>query len=214
MKFYYKLSQNIYEGTICIAEDTSVIFEELETDLDLGYTISLGGDWRYLMDLSHKTGRCGPLRCFLEGVDVYEEKLSIPKCKKGELYFVDDEEMTEYSGTMYFPFENKCYYDEKSNILCIGNPYSPGETIEFVSNTYAVINGNRLAAVFMIVNSLKEMVTVQKGQFQGIGRKKNKKSSRFSANTGVSGTITFKRKKGSGRKTITILPRFPFCTQI
>jgi len=168
MKFYYTLSKEIYEGTICVEEDTSVIFEELEKNQDFGYTISLGGNWRYLMDVSCRTGQCGAVSCFLEGADVLEEKLAIPGHKRGKVYFEDDEEMTKGSGTMYFPFENKCYYDKKKNILCIGNPYLQGETIEFVSNIYAVINGDRLIAIFMVLTSLKEVVTICKGQFHGI----------------------------------------------
>ncbi len=62
--FYYNFSNKIYEGTPYMTDDTSIIFKySNETDLLLDYTISLGGSSRYLMDLSHKTGRCGPLRC-------------------------------------------------------------------------------------------------------------------------------------------------------
>lgn len=96
---------------------------------------------------------------------VYREELKIPKYKKGELYFMTDEEMTEYSGSQYMLFEDKCYYDEKKNILCLGNPYLQGKTIEFISNIYATVKENRLIAIFLIVDSLQEKVTIRRGKF-------------------------------------------------
>lgn len=163
--FYYNFSNKIYEGTPYMTDDTSIIFKySNETDLLLDYTISLGGSSRYLMDLSHKTGRCGPLRCFMAGVKVIQEELKIPQSRRGELYFKSTKEMTQYSGTMYMTFKDTCYYDEKNNILCIGNLSQEGEIIEFVRNTYAVVNRNDLVAVFMKVDCLKENIAIRKGQ--------------------------------------------------
>lgn len=149
--------------------DTSILFEEIaEEKFELDYTISLGADPRVIMDLSCETGRCGPLRCFLGGVKIVEKALVLPESKTGELYFVDDEKMTKYSGSMYLPFEDSCYYDETKNILCFGNPDLQGIAIEFVSNTYAVIYEGKITSVFMIVSSLKDKIVVRKGCFERI----------------------------------------------
>lgn len=153
---------------ICVSQDTSVYFEESDMEFQSGYTISLGGNWRYLIEVSYKTGRCEEFSCFLEGADVLEKGLRIPKHREGGLYFVDDEEMTRGSGTMYFPFENKCYYDVNSGILCVGNPYLEGEVIEFASNTFAAVFDNKLTAVFMYAPCLKEMIAVHKGIFRAV----------------------------------------------
>lgn len=166
MKFYYENTNEIYEGTVYMTEDTSILFEsnsEIETGLD--YTVSLGGNSRFLIDLSHNTGRCGKMRCFMDGQSVFLRKLNIPENNKGKLYFLSDEEMTAYSGEMYFPFKNMCYYDEKNSVICLGNPDLQGDTIEFLSNTFAVIGGDKLSAIFMKVKSLNDNIIVQKGKF-------------------------------------------------
>lgn len=166
MKFYYKYTNNTYEGITYMTDDTSILSKKTkDLEMELDYTVSLGGNPRYLMDLSHKTGRCGQIRCFMDRQKVYREELKIPKYKKGELYFMTDEEMTEYSGSQYMLFEDKCYYDEKKNILCLGNPYLQGKTIEFISNIYATVKENRLIAIFLIVDSLQEKVTIRRGKF-------------------------------------------------
>ena len=130
----------------------------------LDYTVSLGGNPRYLIDLSHDTGQCGNIRFFMHGEKVFLKKLNIPKNKKGKLYFQSDDEMTEYSGEMYMLFEDICYYDEENGILCFGNPDAQGEVIEFISNIFAVIKDDRLFAVFMKINSLLDKIAVRKGR--------------------------------------------------
>lgn len=96
---------------------------------------------------------------------VISKELEIPKSKRGELYFADDDEMVQYGGTTYMPFEDTCYYDECNDILCIGNFNKGGETVEFAANTYAVINQNDLVAVFMKIWQLPETVIIRKGRF-------------------------------------------------
>ena len=56
--FFYNLNSKIYKGRSYVEDDTSLIFRYSKgIDLVLDYTISLGGNPRYLMDLSSKTGR-------------------------------------------------------------------------------------------------------------------------------------------------------------
>lgn len=163
--FSYTFNNKIYEGYNCTLDDASIIFKYSNiVDLSLDYTISLGGNPRYLMDVSHKTGKCGPLRCFMAGVKIIQNELRLPQSRKGELYFISSEEMTQYSGTMYMPIIDKCYFDEKDNIFCIGNPSQEGETVEFVRNTYAVLNRGDLVAVFLKVDCLKENIVIRRGQ--------------------------------------------------
>lgn len=60
MKFYYKYTNNTYEGITYMTDDTSILSKKTkDLEMELDYTVSLGGNPRYLMDLSHKTGRCG-----------------------------------------------------------------------------------------------------------------------------------------------------------
>lgn len=161
--FYYKITNEICEGTPYMEEDASILFKySKETDLSLDYTISLSGNPRYLMDVSCKTGICGPLRCFMAGAEIIPQNLKIPSSKRGHLYFKSKEEMTPYSGTMYTVFCDKCYYDEKKQILCLGSPECKGESVEFVEDTYAVIENYNLRAVFMKVKYLKKYIPIKK----------------------------------------------------
>lgn len=169
MFFYYRLSERIYEGDYYITEDTSVLFnDKTKENNNFDYTISLGANSRILIDLSCETGRCGPLRCFLHGLKVMERELVFPKSMTGELYFVDDGEMTKYSGSMYLAFEDDCYYDKTRDIICFGKPYLEGITIEFTSGTYAVLNDGKITAIFMLIPSLKEKVAIKRGRFQSM----------------------------------------------
>lgn len=166
MVFYCDMNNSMYEGTAYMTDDTSIIFKYAKgMDGSLDYTVSLGDSSRFLIDLSHKTGKCGPLRCFMNRVKVISKELEIPKSKRGELYFADDDKMVQYGGTTYMPFEDTCYYDECNDILCIGNFNKGGETVEFATNTYAVINQNDLVAVFMKIRQLRETVIIRKGRF-------------------------------------------------
>lgn len=163
MRFYCDMNNNIYEGTAYMTDDTSIIFKYVKgVDWSLDYTVSLGDSSRFLIDLAHKTGKCGPMRCFMNSVKVISKELEIPKSKRGELYFVNDNEMERYGGTTYMPFEDTCYYDKINDVLCIGNPYREGETVEFAANTYAVVDHGDLAAIFIKVSHLKEHITIGK----------------------------------------------------
>lgn len=113
------------------------------------------------MDLSSKTGRCGPLRCFLAGTKVVQRGLEIPEAKKGALYFQTAEEVVQYSGTMYMEMEDIFYYDQRNNVVCIGNFELKGEVIEFVENTYALICENKLKAVFMRVKGMERNIVIK-----------------------------------------------------
>ncbi len=162
--FYYNFNHGIDEGAYFMADDTSVIYKySNKKDLLLDYSISLGGNPRFLMDIFHKTGKCGPLRCFMAGTKVVQKDLRVPISRKGELYFKSTEEMSQYSGTMYMTLKNICYYDEKNSVLCFGDPSQKGECLEFVENTYAVINRDDLVAIFMKVEGMKENIVINKG---------------------------------------------------
>ena len=148
--------------------DTSVLFKySSDKEIFFDYTLSLGGNPRLLMDVSHENGKCGPMRLFMNGMKVIQKELKIPESKKGELYYTS-EEMIPYSGEMYMLFEDTCYYDEINNIVCIGNIYQEGKTIEFATDTYAVIYKNILIAVFMKIKHMNENIIIRGGRFYNL----------------------------------------------
>lgn len=161
--FYYNYNNKIYNGSHYMTDDTSIIFKYSdEINLMLDYTISLGGNPRFLIDVFHKTGKCGPLRCFMAGIKVIQKELNIPQSKRGELYFKSNEKMVKYGGTIYRTFQNSCYYDKNNNTLCIGNPEQKGEIIEFAENTYASIYQNELTAIFIKVDCIEANIVKKK----------------------------------------------------
>lgn len=155
--FYYNLDERIDKGYYIMELDTSIMFKYASQCLEmLDYTISLGGNPRFLLDLYCENGKCGPLRSFMAGVDIKLQELELPPSKKGTLYYSSNEQMSQYSGEIYMMCHNNCCYDERKGILCIGDFEQLGECIEFVENTIAVVKGSELVAIYVKVNNIKE----------------------------------------------------------
>ena len=57
--------------------------------------------------------------------------------------------------------EDIFYYDQRNNVVCIGNFELKGEVIEFVENTYALICENKLKAVFMRVKGMERKIVIK-----------------------------------------------------
>ena len=161
MEFDYEYADDIYEGFVYMSPDTSILFKNNQKIEKMDYTISLGENPRYLIDLYCNTGRCGNIRWFMDGQKICQRELNSSKSKKGKLYFFSDEEMTAHSGEMYNLFDDVCYYDEKKELLCVGNPDFSGVAIEFLSGVVAVLDHNKLVAVFVKAKLLQKVISVK-----------------------------------------------------
>ena len=71
MRVIYKLNDDICVGKTYIENDTSVLFdsEALRTE-ELGFTLSLGDNLRFMIEVSYKTGRLFCMTCFLQGMKI------------------------------------------------------------------------------------------------------------------------------------------------
>ena len=72
MRVIYKWNDDICVGKTYIENDTSVLFdsEALRTE-ELGFTLSLGDNLRFMIEVSYKTGRLFCMTCFFAR---YEDK--------------------------------------------------------------------------------------------------------------------------------------------
>ena len=115
MKIVYKLTDDICIGKIYIDEDTSVLFdsERLQTE-ELGFTLSLGNSLRFMIEASYKTGRLYCMTCFLQGIKVKMIQIKNIQSHRGQV-FLKDEDRTKYSGSVYKPYKEVCYYDEQNS---------------------------------------------------------------------------------------------------
>ena len=113
MRVIYKLNDDICVGKTYIENDTSVLFdsEALRTE-ELGFTLSLGDNLRFMIEVSYKTGRLFCMTCFLQGMKTKRIQVENIKSHRGQV-FLKDEDRTKYSGCIYKPYKEVCYYDEQ-----------------------------------------------------------------------------------------------------
>ena len=97
MRVIYKLNDDICVGKTYIENDTSVLFdsEALRTE-ELGFTLSLGDNLRFMIEVSYKTGRLFCMTCFLQGMKTKRIQVENIKSHRGQV-FLKDEDRTKYS---------------------------------------------------------------------------------------------------------------------
>lgn len=153
MRVIYKLNDDICVGKTYIENDTSVLFdsEALRTE-ELGFTLSLGDNLRFMIEVSYKTGRLFCMTCFLQGM----------KTKR-----IQDEDRTKYSGCIYKPYKEVCYYDEQKSIICYGDYYSEYCLIEIATDTYVGIRDNYIVVIILRILGIKEKIQVKNNCLMG-----------------------------------------------
>ena len=161
MKIVYKLTDNICIGKIYIDEDTSVLFdsERLQTE-ELGFTLSLGNSLRFMIEASYKTGRLYCMTCFLQGIKVKMIQIKNIQSHRGQ-GFLKDEDRTKYSGSVYKPYKEVCYYDEQNSFICYGDYYSEYCLIEIATDTYIGIRDEHIVVVIFKILGIKEKMQIK-----------------------------------------------------
>lgn len=71
------------------------------------------------------------VQCFLDELSVKYTALEIPQSQRKNVSVISNELLSPGCGCHYFPFEDIAFGDHKKHLLCIGNPYSGGQTVEF-----------------------------------------------------------------------------------
>ena len=161
MRVIYKLNDDICVGKTYIENDTSVLFdsEALRTE-ELGFTLSLGDNLRFMIEVSYKTGRLFCMTCFLQGMKTKRIQVENIKSHRGQV-FLKDEDRTKYSGCIYKP------YDEQKSIICYGDYYSEYCLIEIATDTYVGIRDNYIVVIILRILGIKEKIQVKNNCLMG-----------------------------------------------
>lgn len=144
MSFKYIITEECNNGFFSVMKDRSLVYSIQGGS----FSIILGKDWRFELNVDSNTGRCVNFQGTLIG-NIQEKKLEIPLHHKGDLFFCCNDKLLAGSGCHYLSIDNRTYYDSIQKVLCIGNPYSGGEAIEFANKSIAVVYNNILVAIYL-----------------------------------------------------------------
>ena len=134
-----------------LAKDKSLMYQSI---IDGDYSILLGGNWRFELIVDSSTGLCVKFQSLLDELKVLYKHLVLPESKARKVFVKSDEILYPGEGCHYYPFVNKAYWDERKNILCIGNPDAVGEAIEFASHIIMVVKKYQLVCLYLNLNNV------------------------------------------------------------
>ena len=144
MQFKYVIKEKCNTGFFSLKKDGSLLYSTKGGD----FTILLGGDWRFELNIDIATRRCINFHGTLIG-NIQERKLEIPSYRKGDLFFDYEGKFLAGSGCHYLCIDNHAYYDSIQKVLCVGNPCLSGVAIEFTDRIIAVLCDNILVAIYL-----------------------------------------------------------------
>lgn len=96
------------------------------------------------------------VQCFLDELSVTHTALETPHSQQKNVYIISEEGLSPACGCHYFPFEDIAFWDHEKHLLCIGNPYSAGQAVEFTNKTIAIIENGKLMCVYLSLNSISD----------------------------------------------------------
>lgn len=140
-----------FNGDFFVTKDKSLLYSKQSSG---DYSVLLGGNWRFELIVDSSTGLCVKVQCFLDELSVKYTALEIPQSQRKNIYVISNELLSPGCGCHYFPFEDIAFWDHKKHLLCIGNPYSGGQAVEFTNKTIAIIEDGKLICVYLSLNSI------------------------------------------------------------
>lgn len=152
MLFKYNILQNNPQGIFSLEDDKSLLYSIKGGD----FSVLLGDDWRFELNVDSNTGKCINIQGLLVGL-IKDTDLEVPKKVIGELFFCNDE-LTPGTGCQYFPFKSGVFYDSKKQILCIGEKDTKGMSIEFADKIIAVIENEDLKAIYLDLKGINNLL--------------------------------------------------------
>lgn len=132
-----------------LAKDKSLMYQ---STINGDYSVLLGGNWRFELIVDSSTGLCVKFQSFLDELKVLHQPLVVPKSKARRVFIKSDEMLYPGEGCHYHPFENKVFWDERKDILCIGNPDEGGEVIEFAPYITMVVKKHQLVCLYLALH--------------------------------------------------------------
>lgn len=170
MKFIIGEEKNLINkiNNFYLAKDTSLIY-----NIDGGdYSVLLGGNWRCELIVDSSTGQLIKFQTFLDKLKINERKLTVPKSKKKNIFFVNEEGLDPYEGCHYYPFKNTAYWDSDKKILCYGDPNIIGEAIEFTEKITVIIKDEQLICIYLQLDNIDKINNIFKNNKNKIKRNK------------------------------------------
>ena len=131
--------------------DGSLLYRPIKSG---DYSILLGGNWRFELIVDSSTGVCIKFQSFLDELKVVRRTLDLPDAKARRVFIKRDEMLIPGEGCHYHPFSDKVYWDERKNILCIGNPESLGEAVEFAPHIIMVVKNGQLDCLYLNLHNV------------------------------------------------------------
>ena len=138
-------------NSFCLTKDRSLLYQ---STMNGDYSILLGGNWRFELIVDSSTGLCIKFQSFLDELKVLHRALVLPESKSRRVFIKSDEVMFPGEGCHYHPYSSDVYWDERNNILCIGNPEVLGEVIEFTPNIFLVVKNNQLYCLYLTLSNV------------------------------------------------------------
>ncbi len=151
---FYAESSNSNTNSFCLANDSSLLYQSA---IYGNYSILLGGNWRFELIVDSHTCLCIKFQSFLDGMKVLHQPLLLPESKARKVFVKSNDAMHPGEGCHYHPFTNVVCWDDKKKILCIGNPESNGEAIEFVPNATMVIKNHQLLCIYLELSNISNL---------------------------------------------------------
>lgn len=134
-----------------LTKDRSLLYQSTSNG---DYSILLDGNWRFELIVDSSTGLCIKFQSLLDELKVIHKPLALPESKARRVLIKTDEMLFSGEGCHYHPFLNKVYWDERKKILCIGNPESIGEAIEFTPHIIMVLKSHQLHCLYLNLNNV------------------------------------------------------------
>lgn len=147
MNFLYKYQEKFQNEIIYSISEQSFYPDSW---MDNDYTIIIGTEYVGLdVDLNHKqivqVSGLSPQNIWVRST------LSLPVSKEGSIFIQEKNDPVSGTGINYGDTW-LTYFDEKQNLICIGNPTTASDDIciEFSKNCYAVIDlNNQLKSIWL-----------------------------------------------------------------
>lgn len=135
MKLIPTQTNLIYNGQPCICDNNIYSDPHCYTDTVLQF-----GDWGQELNIDSHSKSIVSFSAIFSKKEIKKANLDIPKFIDAKILI---EELADVKHCM------RIYYDKCSGWFCFGNKDSLGKGYRFATDTIAVINGDRLEAIFI-----------------------------------------------------------------
>ncbi len=136
-----------------LTPDTSLVYTGGEAG---DFSVYLAGNWRFELKVDSDSGECREISGFMSKLTAKQAVLEVPEGERRKLICKSVRLGAENVGC-YCPWPtNSVLFDPRRKILCLGNPESPGDAVEFADRTVAVLSDGKLMSVYLRLDNIEE----------------------------------------------------------